>query len=362
MIDFKKLRQSLTPQQVNEVICSIGGSPGVPNGTALAYQTICHNELAEGAGMKLFYYPSSCLFFCYSECSESFDIIDLIVKRKHIVDGEIISKFEALEILEKILNIEVETDSVVEDTSDGSGMLEYLRRIEAELSYESKKIPTIQESELNRFPRLPNLNWIEEGILPETQKKFEVGYDPISSCITIPVRNQDGELIGIRCRRLIEEDSKRLGRYGPLICMDKSYTYPISFNLYNLHRTKNNIAATKKAVIFEGEKSCMLEHQFVDIPISVAVQGSNFSIRQASMLKKLEVEEIVIAFDKWGADEEKETYILKLKKLVSKLSLHFKLITVVLDEDNLLDYKDSPIDKGAKTYLKLMENRKELSL
>ena len=49
-----------------------------------------------------------------------------------------------------------------------------------------------------------------------------------------------------------------------------------------------------------GEKSCLLYQSYfgIDNDISVAVCGSNLTNYQIQLLKSLDVEEIVIAFDK----------------------------------------------------------------
>ena len=47
--------------------------------------TICHNAIGHGS-RKLYYYDSTRLFVCYSNCG-TFDIFDLCIKVKKIQDG-----------------------------------------------------------------------------------------------------------------------------------------------------------------------------------------------------------------------------------------------------------------------------------
>ena len=53
-------------------------------------------------------------------------------------------------------------------------------------------------------------------------------------------------------------------------------------NLYNLNHSQNNIKTIKKAIIFEGEKSCLLYQSYfgMENDISVACCGSSISNAQ----------------------------------------------------------------------------------
>ena len=128
---------------------------------------------------------------------------------------------------------------------------------------------------------------------------YEISYDPSADGIVIPHRNIDGKLIGVRERTLIKEN-EIYGKYRPAFLNHKLYNHPLGYNLYNLNNSKNNIAKIKKAIIFEGEKSCLLYASYFGIEndLSVAVCGSNLTSYQVDLLKNLEVKEIIIAFDK----------------------------------------------------------------
>ena len=77
------------------------------------------------------------------------------------------------------------------------------------------------------------------------------------------------------------------------------------------------------------------------------------------MLLSLGVEEIIIAFDKqWQKvnDNEFNLWTTKLAKINDKYKNYVK-ISFVFDKWNLLDYKDSPIDKGPKVFEQLLKKR-----
>ena len=103
------------------------------------------------------------------------------------------------------------------------------------------------------------------------------------------------------------------------------YNHPLGFNLYNLNNSKNNIRKIKKVIVFEGEKSCLLYQSYfgIDNDISVAVCGSNLTNYQVQLLQSLDVEEIVIAFDKQFkeiGDNEFKGWTKKLKDINKKYS------------------------------------------
>jgi len=71
------------------------------------------------------------------------------------------------------------------------------------------------------------------------------------------------------------------------------------------------------------------------------------------------VEEIIVAFDKQfkeSGDNEFKGWTKKLKDINKKYSPLVK-ISFMFDKDNLLGYKDSPIDRGPDVFMKLFERR-----
>lgn len=97
-----------------------------------------------------------------------------------------------------------------------------------------------------------------------------------------------------------------------------------------------------------GEKSCLLYQSYfgIDNDISVAVCGSNLTNYQMQLLKSLDVEEIVIAFDKQfkeSGDKEFKGWVKKLKEINKKYNPIVN-VSFMFDKWDLLGYKDAPID------------------
>ena len=202
--------------------------------------------------------------------------------------------------------------------------------------------------------------WLKEGISQEAMDNCGIAFDPVSWGIVIPHYNIDGKLIGVRERTLIKEEEEN-GKYKPAILNYQMYNHPLGFNLYNLNNSKNNIRKIKKAIIFEGEKSCLLYQSYfgIDNDISVAVCGSSLTAYQVELLQSLDVEEIVIAFDKQFqeiGDKEFKGWTKKLKEINKKYGILTR-ISFMFDKWNLLGYKDSPIDRGPEIFIQLFERR-----
>ena len=89
MSNIQELKEDLTIAEVVTICCKGLGSdaPEKCGNGVLRFSTICHNQPHTGQH-KLYYYASTKLFHCYTECSDSFDIIELVCRSKHLVVSE----------------------------------------------------------------------------------------------------------------------------------------------------------------------------------------------------------------------------------------------------------------------------------
>ena len=169
--------------------------------------------------------------------------------------------------------------------------------------------------------------------------------------------------MGIRRRALNESDIEREGKYKPVFANGRWLSADSSTIIYGLFENKENITRSKKAIVFEAEKSVMqLDTFYNGSAPAVALYGSNISDYQADLLRKLGVEELIVALDKeYQNEHEYRTYLKVLVKKFQKFQSFFT-ITFVLDDFNssLLGYKDSPSDHGKKVFEKLLRRRKIL--
>ena len=157
------------------------------------------------------------------------------------------------------------------------------------------------------------------------------------------------------------KEQEDFGKYKPAILNGQMYNHPLGFNLFNLNNSKDNIKLMKKAIVTEGEKSCFLYASYFgeDNDISVACCGSSLINYQVDLLLSLGVSEIIIAFDrqfKEIGDKEYKNWTKKLKEIYNKYSSKV-LISFIFDNQGLLGYKDSPLDRGKDIFLELFKNR-----
>ena len=87
--------------------------------------------------------------------------------------------------------------------------------------------------------------------------------------------------------------------------------------------------------------------------------GSSLSKYQFNLLLENDIKEIVIAFDRDYESVYSEEYQQvenKWMKLYNKYSGSIKL-SFLVDKDNLLSYKQSPLDAGKDVFLQLWKDR-----
>lgn len=373
--EIDEIKEKLTIEQISDLVAELGGSPQMANGYFTAH-TICHNPAGEGSH-KLYYYDNTKLFRCYTSCAETFDIFDLVEKHMNVIgekkkyyskDGILKTRkweiFDAIEFVLIYFNLSSEIQKF-KDFNINSDDWKYLdqistNKLEKSINEKIVELKKYDDKIIKNLPRPIIEPWAKEGITKEVMDIHNICFDSGSYSIVIPHYDKDNNLIGIRQRTLIKEN-EIYGKYRPAIFSGVMYNHPLGFNLYNLNHSKDNIKQLEKAIVFEGEKSCLLYGSLfgMENDISVATCGFNILNYQVELLVEAGAKEIIIAFDKQfkqlGDDE--------WKKLVEKLyAIHHKFghsvqVSYIFDTENLLDYKDSPIDKGKDIFVKLAENR-----
>lgn len=354
------LKENLTIEQVYELVSELGGEPRMGNGL-FAAKTVCHC----GSSHKLYYYDNTKLFHCYTECGDaSFDIYDLVVRVNKSTGNLNFSLPKAISFVAKYFGYTAETfefEDNFEATEDWQIINNFKRDKElSSLVSQKVEMKIYDDTILKHLPHPHIVPWEQEGISFDIMESRGICYDPLNEAVVIPHYNIDGELVGIRERTLIKENEV-YGKYRPAVLNGKMYNHPLGFNLYNLNNSKTAIANFQKAIVFESEKSTLLYASYFgkESDISVACCGSNLINFQVKLLLSLGVKEIIIAFDRQYqkiGDEEWKKWTAKLKSFYIKYGSYVK-ITYLFDKGNLLDYKDSPIDKTSDIFLQLYKNR-----
>lgn len=342
--------QSFTLESVERFLRSLGVEDIDVKDTYLVCPTICHNPLEQAESMKLYYYDETKNFHCYTECSENFSIISLYMRYMEI-NHQAITYDEALFYLRNFLTAPDE---------------EFIYKKKEKHVVKKQKapdfitLPELNKNLLDAFVEYPHPLWLKEGLSEEAQKHFNIRFSLLENKIIIPHYDIDGRLVGIRSRALEEKDLV-FGKYRPVQVGDIMCNHPLGFNLYGLYEHKEAIQERQVAVIYEAEKSVIHDESiYGDLSVAVATCGSQLNKFQINLLvKKLKVNQIILAYDKefdTPFSEEGKTYRKKLIEKCNKYSGYAEFY-YIFDERGLLKKKDAPCDRGQEILEKLMKRK-----
>ena len=347
-MDANTLKKQLSENDLLSILEHIGAEPYL-EGNAIVCRTICHNGSNEGKH-KLYYYIESATFHCFTDHCGNMDIYGLI--------GRVLGKefFDSYMFVLSYFGYEYDGDQI--DYSEKLDMSFFKR-------FETKKIntqlPKIEDSILNIFHNMYHISWIKDGISKRSMNKFNIKLSITDEQIIIPHYDMDNNLVGIRCRNLKQDVVERGMKYMPIRHGGVVYNHPTGSVLYGLNINKEDINRTGKVILFESEKSVLqLDTMYPDCNIGVCVSGSSFSDRQLEILKKMDIEEVVIAFDKEFnniGDESEKYYAKKIQDTVANKLLPYFSVSVIWDTKGLLNKQDSPTDKGKEVFDTLMKER-----
>lgn len=367
MLDLNKLLEDLSEEDIINIVFSLGGTKYIDAGNALIFQTICHNEAAEDASMKLYYYKENKKFHCYTDCAANFNLYKLIEKVWILRGGALVSTkeekknsndFTFFDTVRYVMN----SSNVIVDFNENKKDKYISQRDRYRKKHRSIELPTYPNSTLEIFEKVYPVEWIGEGITNEAMDSFDILYSISRNKIIIPHFNANSELIGIRGRALDKIEAEIFGKYMPIEIENQWYAHPLSQNLYGLNLAKHNIQRKGKVIIFEGEKSCLHYYGFFgeENNISVACCGSSINKAQINLLlKECMPGEIIIAFDKEYEkvnSPEGEKYFNKLYNMCEKYK-NYANFSFIYDRNDFLKLKDSPVDKGKEIFQKLYESR-----
>lgn len=353
------IKRDFTDEEIIKTLLDLGSEDYKqgPNGE-LIFQTVCHNK--SNGSYKLYYYQDTGMFHCYTECGDSFNLYDLVMRAKGYTEfKDAYSYVYGLLGLRKAKRIGFVSGRELIDDWDI-----FLKYSKANYHQEKYCFRTYPQTLINYYCKIDPIEWLDEGITQETLEKYMIRYDLTGNKIVIPHYDIDGNLIGIRGRALNKFEVEQGKKYMPLIIENEILRHPTHYNLYGLNMNKKAIEQTKKIMIFESEKSVLKCDGFYGRNnFTVASCGSNISNYQRNMIINLGVSEVFIAFDKEyheAFSKESDDYSEKILKLAYKFS-PYVTTWVLWDTDNLLGYKDAPCDKGEEVLRHLMKNKFEVA-
>lgn len=140
---------------------------------------------------------------------------------------------------------------------------------------------------------------LDRGFSIDVLDKFEIGWDKISQRITIPIRDDQGNLVGFKGRAL-EGQPRYIVLGGPEYGFDPYQTKKVLFGL-------DKAEIEEEIIVCEGELNAIALHQH-GYKNAVGISGKIISDEQAELIKKYG-QKVVLIFD------EEEDAINNAKKL-----------------------------------------------
>ena len=363
-LDAKKIKDSLTIDDVIKIVMKLGSEyPKHTNDEdVIIFNTVCHNK--RDGKYKLYYMDSRKSFNCFTQCSDSFDIYELIKRNKSLY-GIDMNFHEIVQYVADITGLHYRkrrigfgvTGFLVKDWDFING---YSVRDTQQTIYQD-----IPKSLLNCFDEVYHQDWIDDGISIEVMKNNNIRYCVKDHQIIIPhYYGLDGRLIGIRCRNLVEETVEKGSKYMPVYLQGMEFAHSLSGNLYGLYKNKETIKKLRKAMIVESEKGVLqCETMYGENNFTVATCSSNITNIHRDLLLDCGIEEVILGFDK-DFEIDSEDYRRKMKSIcrLAKKFLPYVRVYILEDSEGLLELKDSPTDKGKEVLENLMKNKIGLTM
>jgi DNA primase len=252
---------------------------------------------------------------------------------------------KAIKFVHEVLNIPYTIFSKPKE-EEKKDILQIFKKMTKNQNHYSNQLKIYDEKMLNKYINLPNIWWIREGITPDVQEKFKLGYSPYDHRITIPQRwwcGGENDYIGCKGRTILEDyDLLGVAKYMAL-----TTNFYKTLNIYGLQENYQSIQELGEVIVFEGEKS-VLKMATWKYNNAVAILGHELSQEQINILIGLDVD-ICLAFDK----DVKEEFVRESCKKFNRL----RRLTYIYDKDDILSNKMSPVDKKKRTFDFLYKHR-----
>jgi len=170
--------------------------------------------------------------------------------------------------------------------------------------YKKSTINTYDDSLLEDYENCGNLRFLRDNISLSAQKYFGICYDRRSQTIVIPIRDQLGQLVGIKARcnyDVLDGDQKY---YYLLPCQMSQQLYGYSQNYKYMQGDT--------VLIFEAEKSPMQCFSY-GIRYAIGLGSGSLSSKQAQMIMELNPRRVIFMHDVGYKYDNIERNIMVLK-------------------------------------------------
>lgn len=282
--------------------------------------------------------PSKNMFYCFG-CGESGNVISFYQKYNNV------SYQEAINYCASYAGLSTERKEI-------ASSVKFFRKNKKQserINRKAKEHKKINPGRLRKFKRGNIPLWQNEGIPQEIMDKYGVAFDVKSQRIIYPVYDMDGNLINIKGRTVIEnyKDTK------PPTPKYISYEEIGDLDYFQGLNFKKDIVREKgEIIIFESFKSVMKADSF-GYDNSVSMENHTLNKFQMKILVRLQCD-VIFALDK----------DIKLSEITGNKNIEmlkkFTDVYAIIDKDNMLGEKDSPVDCGKEIWECLYKSKIKL--
>jgi hypothetical protein len=194
-----------------------------------------------------------------------------------------------------------------------------------------------------------NTLFLKDGIDFNTQRKFKLGVDHISSRITVPWYDFEESLVGIEGRYIGDYKNDEVSKWFPVIPFPKSQV------LFGYNTNYSNLQSADEIYVGESSKFVM-QLDSMGVYTTVALGGNSIHNQQIKQLSWLNPKKIIFCFDEGLGMDLIDRQIEKTKILLKFTDIQ---IGFVNDNRNIIlekDSKNSPSDAGFNNFRELVTN------
>lgn len=268
---------------------------------------------------------------------ESGDLIDLIKLKREC------GTYKAVNWLQLILGGSIGLTGKIEN------VLKTLGRTLDDMGVDPENLMIYEDDVLDRYHNGYYKLFLEDGVGALAHIVFDIRFDEEINRILIPVRDENGNLVGIIGRYNHKEVPPGMSKYLP------SIPYPKKQVVYGVWENKNYLNDT--VYIVESEKTVQQAFSMGYRNV-VAIGGNRISDEQLSILRRLNPKRMILLLDKGlKSRKDKDHYLEQAKKLISK-NPFIKYLVGYLDA-NMVEYipdKASPFDLDKETCQRILDN------
>lgn len=295
----------------------------------------CANKTGDNKQAIVIYLNDNltCINYTRSMSKEkrTYDIFDLVSY------NEGLSFPEALKFVCDVIGIDYY--NFQEELPESLQVLRMLKDMEINDGIEDNTpLKPISEKILSYYLPYGNVMFQEDNISLSVQKEFEVSYDPFTNYITIPVRDELGNLVGVKGRWFGESD----GFHTKYIYLEKCNKSRI---LYGYYQNKDYIKSSSSIYIVESEKSIM-QLAGLGIRNAVSTGGKTISKAQVELIIRTGCTPI-FAYDQDVSEEELSS--------IANMFMDGISVYAIIDKEHILSEKESPSD-NPDHWFKLTKN------